>query len=90
VIGVGSDVGPGEANEDGSAVVSFLTIEFATTVLELADERCVQGAIIDIGERLAPLMGLGVIEKKRHSFEGRGGVAGFELFQVGAAHSISF
>jgi hypothetical protein len=33
---------------------------------------------------------LGVIEKKRHSFEGRGRVAGFELFQVGAAHSISF
>jgi len=90
VIGVGSDVRPDEANEDGFAVVSFLTIEFATTVLELADERCVQGAIIDIGERLAPLMGLGVIEKKRHSFEGRGRVAGFELFQVGAAHSISF
>jgi len=84
VIRVGGDVGPDEADEDGSAVGSLLTVEFATTVLELADERCVQGAIIDIGERLAPLMCLGVVEQKRHSFEGRGGVAGFELFQAGA------
>jgi hypothetical protein len=65
VIGVASDVGPDEANEDGSAVISFLTVEFAATVIELADERYVQGAIIDIVERLAPLMGLGVVGKKR-------------------------
>lgn len=84
MIGVGSDVGPDEANEDGSVIESLLTVELATTVLELAYERCVQGAIIDIDERLAPLMGFGVVEKKRHSFEGRGGVAGFELLQVGA------
>jgi hypothetical protein len=29
-------------------------------------------------------MGLGVVEQKRYPFEGRGGAAGFELFQVGA------
>ena len=59
VIRVGGDVGPDEADEDGSAVVSLLTAEFATTVFELADERCVQGANIYIGEHLAPLMCLG-------------------------------
>jgi hypothetical protein len=85
VIRIGGDVRPDEANENSPAVVSLLTVEFATTVLELTDEGCVQAAISDIGEGLAPLMGLWVVEKKRHSLERRGGVAGFELFQVGAS-----
>lgn len=84
MIGVSGDIGPDEANEDASPVVSLLTVKFTATILELADERCVQSAIIDIGERLAPLMCLGIVEQKHHSFERRGRVAGLKLFQVGA------
>jgi len=64
VVEVGSDIGPNEANQDGPAVVHFLVIELAAAVFEFSDQGCGQGAIFDVGGRLTPLMGFGVVENR--------------------------
>jgi len=63
------DVRYNEPNKDGSALQCFLVVEFAASILELADRRLAQSAAVGVGKIEAPLVGLWIIEPQVQTFE---------------------
>ena len=65
VRGVGVQVGPAKADEDGGVIGSVLRVlreKFADAVFEFADLRRVKDANFLVGPVEAPLMGGGVVD----------------------------
>src|SRR5579864_4266294 len=78
------DVGKNETYEDGSALKSFLIVEFAATVNEPADHRGPQYPFFSVGPEDAPLAGRGVIDPQAEPFDACRLAGDFEFTQVGA------
>src|ERR1700728_186988 len=60
---IGSDVGPDDAHQDGSAMVRLLIVEFAAAIVEFTDGGLGYRAVLAVRENLAPLMRFGIVEK---------------------------
>ncbi len=83
--GTRRDVRYNEPNKDGSAIQCFLVVEFAASILELADRGLAQGAVVAVGKIEAPLVGLWIVETQVQTFEVPFWAIGLELYQIGAA-----
>src|SRR5713226_6048577 len=83
--GIRRDVRYNEPNKGGSAIQCFLVVEFAASILELADCGLAQGAVVAVGKIEAPLVGLWIIETQVQTFEVPFRAIGLELYQIGAA-----
>ena|SRR5216683_4266349 len=79
------DVRYNEPNKDGSAIQCFLVVEFAASILELADRGLAQSAVVAVGKIEAPLVGLWIVEAQVQTFEVPLLAIGLELQQIGAS-----
>jgi len=85
MVRVRGDVRPHEPDQDAPAIEGVLAIKLATSILEFTDQgRLAQGAVVDVGEGLAPLMRLWVVEEESESLKVRRAIARFELFKIGS------
>src|ERR1700719_551171 len=83
--GARRDVRYNEPNKDGPAIQCFLIVEFAASILELADRGLAQRAVVAVGKIETPLVGLWIVETQAHTFEVSFRAVGLELQQIGAA-----
>ncbi len=59
-------------------------IEFATSILEFANRRRDQLAAFAVSKIQTPLVGLGIVQTKRQTFNVTGWAIDFEFYQIGA------
>src|SRR3954451_11208200 len=80
----GSDIGKDEAHEDGSAAKSFLVVELAASVFEVADHGATEVAILGVGPEDAPLLSLGIVEAKADALKMERRVGDVEFAEISA------
>ena len=68
MVGIRGDIRPRSSYQDRPAVEAVLGEEFPAPVLELSDQGRCHDATLAIGERLTPLMRLGIVKKQTQSF----------------------
>src|SRR6202041_332080 len=79
-----SDVRNNKSNKDGSGIECFLIEKLAASILELADRGLAHGTAVTVGKIEAPLMGLGIVETQRQTFDATRWAIDLELYQIGA------
>lgn len=85
MVGIGRDVRPDVLLENLLAVGLGPAVEHAAAILELAVGGRLHRAVAAARELLAPLPGLGVVEKQRQALKVAARAGGFDLLQVGLA-----
>ena len=85
MVGIRGDIRPRSSYQDRPAVEAVLGEEFPAPVLELADQGRYHDSTLAAGERLTPLMRVGIVKKQGQPFPVAFWTVSFDFLQLGAA-----